>query len=157
MRTMWTLLCERILSWNRENGDHRPPPAKVKLSGFPAEGVRAQEWDLRLRTDTHSRPPAAPARLHRGSRCFGCEGRPPLEPKRQRGLGAGRSAVLRGGDRTVFPEPEERAVQFNAGRSPPGRLSPAWEEPELAPGGQQTSPRDSFLFFFFSFLFSSLL
>ena len=155
MSTTWTLLCERILSWKRENGDHRPPPAKVKLSGFPAESVRAQEGDLRLRTDTHSRPRAAPARLHGGSRSFGCESRPALEQKRQRDC---RSTVLRGGDRTVFPEPEDRAVQFNARRSPPRRLSPAWEEPELAPGGQQTSPRDSFLSFLFSlFLFSSLM
>ena len=158
MSTTWTLLSQRIQSWKTENGDHRPPPAKVKLSGFPAEAVRAQEGDLRLRTDTHSRPRAARARLHSGSSCFGCEGRPALEQKRQRGPRARGSAVLRAGDWTVFPEPAQGASGPVRRRStPPGRLSPAWEEPELAPRGQQTSPRDRVFCFFFPFLFSSLL
>ena len=150
MSTTWTLLCERILSWKRENGDHRPPPAKVKLSGFPAESVRAQEGDLRLRTDTHSRPRAAPAACRGGAAPLGAKagphwsrsGKETADPQSCAGATRPSSPSLR----------SERSSSMSGavllgGSAQPGR-NPNWH-----PGGSRPAQGTVFFLFFFLYFY----
>ena len=152
MSTTWTrLLSQRILSWKTENGDHRPPPAKVKLAAFPAEAVRAQEGDLRLRTDTHSRPRAARARLHSGEPLLWVRRPARTGAEAAEGPASPRTRSPARGRLDRLPRARGASRPVRRRSTPPGRLSPAWEEPELAPRGQQTSPRDRVFVFVFHF------